>query len=63
VNENERDPLGSDPADEQVGKAPGADEQVGTAPPAGGNKNVALLAGAAVVVLAIIALIFGIFVK
>jgi hypothetical protein len=103
VNENEREPLGSEPGpdhphpkqtvggaprpvepvafappanlmpepglppppaqrrtDQQVGKAPGADERVGTAPPTGGNKNVALFVGAAVVVLAIIALIFGV---
>jgi hypothetical protein len=50
-------------SDEQVGGAPGADDQVGTAPPTGGNKNVSLLVGAAVVVIAVLALIFGVFAR
>lgn len=54
---------GAGRSDEQVGSAPGADEQVGNAPPAEGNRSVALLVGAVVAVIVILAIAFGAMVK
>lgn len=79
MNENERDPLSRavdapasstesvgaaprDGSDEQVGTAPGGDETVGRAP-ASGRRNTPALVGAVVAVLALLALIIGVFVR
>ena len=49
--------------DEGVGDAPSPDESVGKAPARTGGSNLALIVGAAIALIAIIAVIFGVVVK
>ena len=65
MNDPENDPNPHQP-DEQVGTAPGrSDETVGDAPAPGGNRptNMPLVIGGVVALLAVLAVIFGVFVK